>query len=84
VIFDSRQPPGTGEGVYLSARAEQVPEPHVDRCIEIFSTAGRQQGLRAWTRTDVEPPARLRLYHATATEHYILGSGDERLPVELR
>jgi nitroimidazol reductase NimA-like FMN-containing flavoprotein (pyridoxamine 5'-phosphate oxidase superfamily) len=81
VIFDSRQRPGTGEAAYLSARAEQVPEPELERCLRIYSTASREQGLEAWNRADVEPPARLRLYHATATEHFILSPADQRLPV---
>jgi nitroimidazol reductase NimA-like FMN-containing flavoprotein (pyridoxamine 5'-phosphate oxidase superfamily) len=81
VIFDSRQPPGTGEAVYLSARAEPVPEPELDRCLGIFATESHEQGLAAWKRADVEPPARLRLYHAIATEHFILSAGDERSSV---
>jgi nitroimidazol reductase NimA-like FMN-containing flavoprotein (pyridoxamine 5'-phosphate oxidase superfamily) len=81
VIFDSHQSPGTGAAVYLAARAEQVPRPELDRCLRIFTTASQEQGLEAWTRANVEPPARLRLYHATATEHFILSPGEERLPV---
>jgi pyridoxine/pyridoxamine 5'-phosphate oxidase len=81
VIFDSRQRPGTGEGVYMSARAERVPEPDVDRCLHIFTTASQAQGLFAWTRMNISPPARLRLYRAVAAEHFILSPGDERVPV---
>lgn len=84
VIFDSQQRPYTSEGVYLSALAEQVPDAELDRCIEIFTAVSRRQGLPEWNRADVEPPARLRLYRATATAHYILNSRDERTPVELR
>jgi pyridoxine/pyridoxamine 5'-phosphate oxidase len=83
VIFDSQQRPGTGEAVYISARAEQVPEPDLDRCLGIFSTVSQGQGLPVWHRSDVEPPSRLRLYHATAAEHFVLSSRDERLPVVL-
>jgi pyridoxine/pyridoxamine 5'-phosphate oxidase len=83
VIFDSQQRPGTGEAVYISARAEQVPEPELDRCLSIFSTISQGQDLAAWNRPDVQPPARLRLYHATATEHFVLSSSDERLPIVL-
>jgi pyridoxine/pyridoxamine 5'-phosphate oxidase len=81
VIFDSRQPPGTGEAVYLSARAELVPEPELDRCLRIYADTSEEQGLAPWTRADVEPPSRHRLYRATATEHFMLSSTDERLPV---
>jgi hypothetical protein len=31
----------------------------------------------------VRPPARFRLYRAVASEHSVLGSHDERLPVTL-
>jgi pyridoxine/pyridoxamine 5'-phosphate oxidase len=82
VIFDSQQRPHTSEGVYLAALAEQVPDSELDRCLDIFSTVSRRQGLPEWKRADVEPPARLRLYHATAAERYILDSRDERLLVD--
>jgi nitroimidazol reductase NimA-like FMN-containing flavoprotein (pyridoxamine 5'-phosphate oxidase superfamily) len=83
VIFDSTQPPGTGQGVYLSAMAKPVPEAELDRGLAVFSAVSEAQGKGAWGRTDVEPPARLRLYHALAAEHFVLSSRDERLRVEL-
>lgn len=83
VIFDSQQRPSTGEAVYLSARAEQVPEDEIDRCLEIFSVVSQRQGLPEWKRENVQPPARLRLYRATATEVFILTGLDERLAVDL-
>jgi nitroimidazol reductase NimA-like FMN-containing flavoprotein (pyridoxamine 5'-phosphate oxidase superfamily) len=82
VVFDSTQPPGTGEGAYLSAHAEMVAEPELDRCIEIFSTVSLRQGLAALSRAEVEPPARLRVYRAIATAYYVLAGRDERLPVD--
>ena len=84
VIFDSQQRPGTGEAVYVSARAELVPDHDLDRCLDIFSAVSRRQGLAVWERQAVQPPARLRLYHATAIEHYVLSSRDERIPVDVR
>ena len=81
VIFDSRQRPGTGEGVYLAGSAEQAPEPELDRCLRIYAAASEEQGLARWTRAEVEPPARLRLYRAAVDEHFILSRGDSRLPV---
>ena len=83
VIFDSGQPIGTGRGVYLSARAEAVPEPDLDRGIATFSLASQAQGGRAWGRTDIQEPARLRLYRATAVASYVLSDTDERIPVDL-
>jgi len=83
VIFDSGQPFGTGRGVYLSARAEAVPEPDLDRGIATFSLASQAQGGRAWGRTDIQGPARLRLYRATTVATYVLSDTDERIPVDL-
>lgn len=83
VIFDSQQRPFTSEAVYFSAHAEQVPEPDLDRCLEIFSAASERQGLPIWSRDKVESPARMRLYHATASEHFMLSSTEERVRVDL-
>jgi nitroimidazol reductase NimA-like FMN-containing flavoprotein (pyridoxamine 5'-phosphate oxidase superfamily) len=83
VIFDSQQRPYTSEAVYLSAVADLVPEDELDRCLGLFSAVSRRQELPEWKRADVDPPARLRLYRATATHHYVLTGRDERIPVEL-
>jgi nitroimidazol reductase NimA-like FMN-containing flavoprotein (pyridoxamine 5'-phosphate oxidase superfamily) len=83
VIFDSRQRPYTSEGAYISARAEHVPDHELDRCLAIFSDSSRRQGLPTWSREEIQPGARLRLYHAHALEHYTLSSRDERIPVTL-
>jgi nitroimidazol reductase NimA-like FMN-containing flavoprotein (pyridoxamine 5'-phosphate oxidase superfamily) len=83
VIFDSRQSPGTGQGVYVAATAAPVADAEIDRGIAIFSRVSEAKGAPAWSRADVEPPAPLRLYHAPAVEHYVLSAGDERLAVEL-
>jgi nitroimidazol reductase NimA-like FMN-containing flavoprotein (pyridoxamine 5'-phosphate oxidase superfamily) len=83
VIFDSGQRIGTGRGVYLSARAEAVPEPDLDRGIGTFSMVSQAQGARAWGRTDIQAPARLRLYRATVVASYVLSDTDERVPVDL-
>jgi hypothetical protein len=78
VIFDSRAPIGTGEGVYMDALAQQVDEP--GPAIEVFSRRSVEQGGGEWTVADVSPPAGLRLYRATATERWI-GRRDRRQPV---
>ena len=83
VIFDSTQPPGTGRGVYLEATAREVPESELERGLAVFAQASEADGAGAWGRSDLEPPARLRLYHALAAEHFVLSAGDERLPVQL-
>jgi uncharacterized protein YhbP (UPF0306 family) len=82
VIFDSQQPIGTGQAVYLSALAEKVADHDIDRGMATFSAASQAWGGRAWSRSDVEAPARHRLYHATAIQHFVLSSTDERIPVD--
>ncbi|MFZ0217140.1 MAG: pyridoxamine 5'-phosphate oxidase family protein [Candidatus Dormiibacterota bacterium] len=83
VIFDSRAPIGTGQGVYMSALAEAVADADIERCMEIFSARSLAQGSAAWTADDVRPPAHLRLYQATVTEQSVLDSKDQRQPVHL-
>jgi hypothetical protein len=81
VIFDSRQPPGTGEAFYASVVARELPESELDRALEIYASQSLEQSLPAWNRADVQAPARHRLYHAIAVERFILSSTDERIPV---
>ena len=83
VIFDSRQPIGTGQGVYMSAVAGELVGSDRDRAIDIFSRRGVSHGGESWTLEDVSPPARHRLYRAIASEHFVLGPQDGRTPVSL-
>jgi nitroimidazol reductase NimA-like FMN-containing flavoprotein (pyridoxamine 5'-phosphate oxidase superfamily) len=80
VIFDSHQA-GGWNALYMVAVAEELTD--VDEGIQIFSRHGEAQGLRAWTREDVLPPARHRLYRATVSDHFVLDPHDQRLPVNL-
>jgi len=80
-IFDSTQPAGTGEGVYVSAIAGLVPDDEIDTGIEIFSNSLHGSAAGSWSRPDVEPPARLRLYRATARERFLLDSSEQRVLV---
>jgi nitroimidazol reductase NimA-like FMN-containing flavoprotein (pyridoxamine 5'-phosphate oxidase superfamily) len=80
VIFDSHQP-GGWHAVYMSAVAEELAGVDVDEGIEIFSRRSEAQEIRAWTQEDVRPPARHRLYRATASDHFVLDPHDQRLPV---
>jgi Pyridoxamine 5'-phosphate oxidase len=84
VIFDSRVPVGNAEAVYLVASAAEVDGDDVGPGMEIFSARSQAAGSRAWDETEVAPPARLRLYRAVAEELFVLGSGDQRVPVVLR
>jgi len=78
VIFDSHRA-GGWNALYVSAVGEELVD--VDAGIEVFSRASEAQGLRSWTRADVLPPARHRLYRATVSEHFVLDARDQRLPV---
>ena len=80
-IFDSTQAPGTGEGVYLSAVATQVPPDELEAGIAVFTAAGLAVGLSAWAAEDVQAPAKHRLYRATAVERFVLDDHDERVAV---
>jgi uncharacterized protein YhbP (UPF0306 family) len=84
VIFDSTVAVGEGQGVYMSAVADQLSGEDLDRGIEIFSRRSEAQGAEAWTRDRVVQPAHLRLYRAMVSEHSILdpaASRDQRIPV---
>ena len=83
VIFDSSVPAGTGQGVYMSAVARQLRDGETDEGLAVFTRRSLDHGEPEWTAKDVQPPAELRLYQATATEHYILGERDERVRVTL-
>jgi nitroimidazol reductase NimA-like FMN-containing flavoprotein (pyridoxamine 5'-phosphate oxidase superfamily) len=83
VIFDSTVAPGSGQAVYAEAVASAVADADLDRMIAVYSARSRAQGIPAWTRQDVSADAPHRLYVARASAHYILGPGDERVPVRL-
>jgi hypothetical protein len=86
VVFNSQVPIGTGQGVYMSALAEEVTGSDVEPGIDIFSRRSLEHGGTAWTADDVRGQALIRLYRATAREHSILakdGRPDHRIPVSL-
>ena len=72
VIFNSQTPIGTAQAVYMSGVAEEVTGADVARGIDIFSRGSQARGAGEWTPENVQPPAHLRLYRATASEQFIL------------
>ena len=74
-------PIGAAEALYLEAVAEQLSDAAIDSAIAAFSERSRSCGARAWEAADVLPGAPFRLYRATASAQFVLGPGDERLPV---
>ena len=83
VIFDSSVPIGTGQGVYMAATAEEVTGDARIDAIDVFSRRSLGHGGREWTLEDIDPPAEIRLYRAIASAHYVLGSIDRLVEVDL-
>ena len=82
IVFDSTVPPGTGQGVYMSAAAEQLTDPAaVEQGLAVFSSKSVRQGAEAWGLDRVTEAARLRLYRATIHELSIL---DPDSPFDVR
>ncbi len=82
VIFDSTVPINSGQGVYMSAVAQELDSDEITDRIEVFSQRSMGHGGRPFTPNDVRAPSRLRLYSAAAHDHYVLETGvDRRIPV---
>jgi Pyridoxamine 5'-phosphate oxidase len=82
-IFDSSQPVDTGEGAYVLGVARELPAHETAEGIEIFSKRSVSHGGREISAEDVSPPARHRLYQATAEAIYVLDDHDHRIEVNL-
>ena len=72
VVFDSQAPVGEGQGVYMSAVADQLTGADLERGIGSFSRVSVSHGAKEWRVEDVQPPAGLRLYRARVSEHWVL------------
>ena len=83
VIFDSSAPINTGQGVYMSGVAQELPAHECAEGIELFSRRSVGHGGGEWSLEDVIEPARLRLYRATAEAIYVLDEHDQRVEVRL-
>lgn len=90
VVFDSQVPIGGAEAVYMQAHAEELPEPTEEQCVAAFRP--RFEGVKSLQPEELSGPAKLRLYRARVTQHWVLIRGsdpiwgrgiDSRLPVEL-
>ena len=83
VIFDSTVPMGGARALYAAAAVEQLTGEEAERGVAIFSGGSEALGGPEWTTHQVSPPAPYRLYRANASEQFVLGQGDERLPVSV-
>jgi nitroimidazol reductase NimA-like FMN-containing flavoprotein (pyridoxamine 5'-phosphate oxidase superfamily) len=82
VVFDSTVAPGSGQGVYMTATAEQLPDRRAaERGIGVFSRASVRDAAEEWDVDRVTGQARLRLYGATVHESWIL---DPDSPLDVR
>jgi hypothetical protein len=82
VVFDSTVAPGTGQGVYMTATAQQLTDPAaIEHGIGVFSRESVRQGEKEWRPEQVTGEARLRLYRATVHEYSIL---DPNVPFDVR
>jgi hypothetical protein len=74
VIFDSAVPIGTGQAVYMSARAQELAGADIERGIAVYP--GRPDAQTV-TAEELQPPGEFRLYRATVSEHWILEPGGD-------
>ena len=72
VIFDSRAPIGTGQGVYMEAEAAELKGADLETGIAVYSQHSLAHGGSVWKTEEVKPPAQYRLYRATASGHWVL------------
>jgi Pyridoxamine 5'-phosphate oxidase len=83
VIFDSTQPINTGQGVYVSGVARELPAHETPEGLVVFTQRSVGHGGEPFTDEDVRPPSRHRLYQATAEAAYVLDEHDHRVEVRL-
>jgi uncharacterized protein YhbP (UPF0306 family) len=75
VVFDSSVAIGAAEAVYMRAEAEEVTEPTTKDCAAAFRP--RFEGVKVFNPEELRPPAPLRLYRATVTQHWVLIRGSD-------
>ena len=86
VIFDSRAPIGTGQGIYMETLTGELSGDELQIGIEIYSSHSLAHGGGEWNLQDILPPAPYRLYRATATRYWVLdrdGHPDRRKQIIL-
>ncbi|HEX2176793.1 MAG TPA: pyridoxamine 5'-phosphate oxidase family protein [Nocardioidaceae bacterium] len=82
VVFDSTARPGSGQGVYMTATAEQLTDPDaIERGIAVFSRESVRAAAGEWDVHRVTGEAQLRLYRANLHQCWIL---DPDTPSDVR
>jgi nitroimidazol reductase NimA-like FMN-containing flavoprotein (pyridoxamine 5'-phosphate oxidase superfamily) len=73
VIFEAPVPvEGRTRAIYAEATAAEVSDDDRERCLRIFDSRARAEGLGAWTTERVTAPGNLRLYHAVVSRLFVL------------
>ena len=84
VIFDSTQPiTAEKDGVYILGVARELPAHETAAGIEVYSQRSTDHGGATFSTEDVTPPARHRLFQATAEAIYVVDAHDHRVEVRL-
>jgi nitroimidazol reductase NimA-like FMN-containing flavoprotein (pyridoxamine 5'-phosphate oxidase superfamily) len=83
VIFDSSVPLNSGQGVYVGGVAREIPAHETGEGIEVYSRRSAEHGGEEFGTEDVSPPARHRLYQATAEATFVLDEHDHRVEISL-
>jgi predicted pyridoxine 5'-phosphate oxidase superfamily flavin-nucleotide-binding protein len=74
-IFDSSVPVGGAQAVYMKGLAKELTGDELEEGLAVFDRATRQDHGRAYGLSDVQGSALVRLYRATASEHWVLIRG---------
>jgi nitroimidazol reductase NimA-like FMN-containing flavoprotein (pyridoxamine 5'-phosphate oxidase superfamily) len=75
VVFDSRVAIGDAKACYMQARAEEVAEPTDEQCAIAFRP--RFEGVKRFGPDELRDPAKLRLYRANVSRHWVLIRADD-------
>ena len=62
----------------MSALAKALESSELESGIDVSSRLSRADTAREWGPSDVQSPPPLRLYRATASEHFVLITGRDR------
>ena len=81
VVYDSSVPVGSAAAVYVVAVAHQVTDDERPAALAVFNEGAAADGIPSWSEADVSGSAQFRLYLARATAIFVLGEGDQRVPL---
>ncbi|MFF2371615.1 pyridoxamine 5'-phosphate oxidase family protein [Agromyces sp. NPDC058110] len=80
-VFDSTTPVGDATAVFAEALAEPVPNDALDEALAVYNARCAATGLRPWAIGSVTGAAPHRLFHAIASQVWVLDEREDRVPV---